>query len=389
MEGVTIRRDVEASGQAEGRIMLKSTTETDRIKLDIGKELEPVVSAIMSLSPDSQALVTSLVSQLATREGIDMHIARTRRIALPSEGIPLWVSKLRQESYSPGTIRVYTATLTLFFRVYKTPSRLDIQEWLAKRMETCSPSRVATDRKALRSLFSFLREEGLWHVDPTERIKSIKVPRRSEEPPSPEDVEKLLEYKCHGFVTAQKYRVMTMLLATSGLRLSEACGLLKSGVMFSRHEMRVIGKGNKEGIVPMTEAAEVLLKAWLTDHPAKDSPYVFPGDGKCGYWSISSYEKTLKRACKQFGLRNFHPHTLRHFFATYALSHGAKLEVISKILRHASVGTTADIYRFVLTGEMHDASKSFAPRLSMPGQLAIASPAIDAEFKEITDGKGP
>jgi len=374
-----------ATGQAEGGIMKLCPIGDESIKIEVGRDLESLVRAITLLSPASMELVSSLVRQLASREGIDMGAAQKSRISCPMDGVPLWTAKLKQESYSPGTIRVYTSTINMCLKELPAPSRLDLQSWLAKRMETCSPARVATDRKALRSLFSFLREEGLWATDPTERIKSIKVPRRSKEPPTLEEVCKLLEYECHGVEQTQKYRVMTQLLATTGLRLTEAASLRKDCVLFKKHELRVIGKGNKEGIVPMITAAEVLLKGWLDEHPRKDSPYVFPGDGTSGFWSISSYEKTLKRACKEFKLGNFHPHTLRHFFATYTLSHGAKLEVVSKILRHASVGTTADIYRFVLGGEMHEASRQFAPQITgIPGQLRLADPrVIDAEVKEL------
>jgi len=382
-----VRGDEAATGQAKDDIIKVCPEESDYTKVNVGKDLEPIVSAITALSPASIELVASLVRQLAVREGVDMSAENRSRITCPMDGVPLWVSKLKQESYSPGTIRVYMSTITMCLAIMPTPSRLDLQQWLAQRLETCSPARVATDRKALRSLFSFLREEGLWAVDPTERIKSIRVPRHTKEPPTLEEVCKLLEYECHGIGQTQKYRVMTQLLATTGLRLTEACSLKKSGVLFSKHELRVWGKGmggGKEGIVPMIPAAEVLLKDWMERHPDKSSPYVFPGGGKTGYWSISSYEKTLKRACKKYGLKNFHPHTLRHFFATYTLSHGAKLEVVSKILRHASVGTTADIYRHVLTGEMHDAARDFAPQLTMPALVALPEHGVvEGEFKEI------
>lgn len=387
MSKTEVRGDVAVGGQAEGDIMRLCPKREEPIEVTVGQEMEPIIMAMTGLSPASMELVTSLVKQLAAREGIDMGADRKARIACPADGVPLWVAKLRQESYSPGTIRVYMSTIKMCLREQPTPSKLDLQSWLARRLETCSPARVATDRKALRSLFSFLREENLWPTDPTERIKSIKVPRRSKEPPTMEEVCRLLEYQCHGVEQTQKYRVMTHLLATTGLRLTEAASLRKDCVLFSRHELRVIGKGNKEDVVPMIAAAEVLLRDWMEEHPRKDSPYVFPGEGAAGYWSISSYEKTLKRACKKYGLGNFHPHTLRHFFATYALSHGAKLEVVSKILRHASVGTTADIYRFVLGGEMHEASQKYAPQITeVPGRLRLADPrVIEAEVKELPD----
>ena len=386
-----IRRDDGRIAASKDGIIGMCSEENNYANMIVAKDLEPLVRAFTSLSPASLELVSSMVRQLAAREGIDMSEEHRARISSPMEGMPLWTSKLKQESYSPGTIRVYTSTLRLCLREHPTPSRLDLMQWLAHRLEVCSPSRVATDRKALRSLFSFLREEGLWPTDPTEHIKSIKVPRRSKEPPTLEEVCRLLEYECHGIEKTRKYRVMTQLLATTGLRLTEACSLRKDSVLFRTHELRVIGKGDKERIVPMLQAAEVLLRTWMDMHPRKDSPYVFPGEGASGYWAISSYEKTLKRACGRYGLKNFHPHTLRHFFATYTLQHGAKLEVVSRIIGHASVGTTADIYRHVLTSEMHETSMAFAPRLEMPKEperLALPEAGvIEGEYTEVDDAR--
>jgi len=387
MNETKIRGDVEAHGLAENVIMTVCPMDNGYVMVNVDKEMGPTIWAMASLSPASMDLVNSLVRQLAEREGIDVGNTRTSRIACPMDGVPMWIGKLKQETYSPGTIRVYMSTIAMCLKAIPTPSKLDLQQWLAMRLETKSPSRVSTDRKALRSLFSFLKEEGLWPVDPTERIKSIRVPRRTKEPPKLDDVCKLLDYECHGHEQTRKFRVMTQMLATTGLRLSEAASLRKDGVLLSSHELRVIGKGNKEGVVPMVPVAEVLLTEWMAANPS-NSPYVFPGDSKSGYWSVSSYEKTLKRACKKFGLGNFHPHTLRHFFATYTLQHGAKLEVISKILRHASVGTTADIYRHVLSGEMHDASKRFAPFSAEQLRLADSRVIEGEVVKRLPDGGG-
>lgn len=380
----SLQGDETVCGQAESGIMTMCPKDNGYIKMNVGKELEPTVRAIVSLSPASLQLVSSLVRQLAEREGIDVGTQSASRISCPADGVPLWVAKMTQESMSPGTIRVYQSTTRMLLALCPTPSHLDIQGWLAQRLKTKSAARVSTDRKALRSLFSFLKAEGLWPVDPTERIKGIKVPRHSEEPPTLEDVCRLLEYDGRDANSTQKFVTMTRMIATTGLRIDEACSLRKDCVLFSKHELRVVGKGRKERIVPTVPAAEILLREWLDSH--KDaSPFVFPGGGKKGHWDDSCYRKALRRACDDFGMKNFHPHTLRHFFATFMLQHGAKLEVVSKILGHASVGTTSDIYRHVLGGEMHDATNQFAP--FSPNQLRLADPRIiEGEVKELPNG---
>jgi len=76
---------------------------------------------------------------------------------------------------------------------------------------------------------------------------------------------------------------------------------------------------------------------------------------------IYGFSKTLKKACRRAGVRPFTAHQLRHFYATQMLRGGAKLEVVSRILGHAGVGVTADIYRHVNTAELHEEHVRFAP----------------------------
>ena len=102
----------------------------------------------------------------------------------------------------------------------------------------------------------------------------------------------------------------------------------------------------------------------LKDHMRRrksDSPYLFPGDTSTGHMNIHNLEKTLKRMCKRLGVRPFTPHQLRHLYATTMLRDGAKLEIVSRILGHAGVGVTADIYRHVAMAEVHEEHLRFAP----------------------------
>lgn len=363
-------------------MIMCSKEETTKVTVPSG--LAPAVHAFIALSPANQELVSTMLRQLAGQEGITMSASGSRLPEL-SSGIPLWQSKLRQENYSSETMKTYLSSVTVFLRENgPEPSRLDIQKWLAKRLDTGSSARTATDRKALRSLFSFLHEEGLWPTDPTARLKSIKVSYEAKDPPTADEVKALLGYKCWRAVDTDKYQMMTLLLATTALRITEAVSLPKNRVYFSRHEIRIIGKGKKERVVPLVPVAEAGLKVYMEKHP-NDTPYVFPGNTRTGWWSKESYEKTLKRACKKLGLKRFTPHGLRHFYATYTLQQGAKLEVVSRILGHASVGITADIYRHVMTGELHDTSRQFAPMQDTPMPKQLEAPAVEGEFKEVED----
>ena len=196
----------------------------------------------------------------------------------------------------------------------------------------------------------------------------------------------LLTYECRKAEDTKRYRLMTLLLATTALRITEAAGLRKNRVYLQHHQIRVVGKGDKERVVPLVPVMENELRMYLADHP-NGSEYVFPGETKTGWWSISSFEKTLSRACVKLNLRHFTPHSLRHFYATYLLQKGAKLEVVSRLLGHASIGLTGDIYRHVQTDEMHDTVAKFAPLQDVPriGQ----GETVNGEFTEVATDAGP
>lgn len=141
--------------------------------------LESTVKALNVLSPRSRELVALMVRQLAEQENITMAIGPAQGLQTPAEGIPLWVAKLKQESYSKQSIALYLMTVEGYLKRDPAPTRLSIQQWLAERLEHVSTARVSNDRKALRSLFSFLHEEGLWPIDPTAGIKHIRVRYRA------------------------------------------------------------------------------------------------------------------------------------------------------------------------------------------------------------------
>ena len=354
--------------------------------------VEPVARAMQGLSKQSQELIAILVRQLAKREGVNISINTLQGLKTPAEGIPLWIAKLKQEGYSKRTIELYLLTAQSYLRRDPVPTRLSIQQWLAERIEQVSTARASNDRKALRSLFSFLHSEGLWPDDPTAGLKHIRVRYRARELPETTDIAKLLQYRCYRSKDTPKFLTMLILLVTTGLRLSEAAGILKRNIDFEANEIKVIGKGDKEGIVPLLPITAEVLKKYMQEQP-DSSPFVFPGNARLGYYSIASFEKTLGRACIKLGIRKLSPHQLRHYFATYALKGGAKLEVVSKILRHASVAITADVYRHVLNEEIHETTERYAPLSQTPQALpeatySICNPGEDSEHG-ITGGVPP
>jgi len=176
-------------------------------------------------------------------------------------------------------------------------------------------------RKALKSLFGYLVDAGLWDYDPTTRIKSIPIRWKEREVPSKEDIQKLVDAPMYRKKDDIKFKMITVLLIDCGLRVTE---------------------GSKERVVPISPLTAQLLRAYISQDGK--SEWLFPGDTKLGYSEIQTFERSMQRLCRRLGIKPITPHQLRHAFATYSLRAGARLAIVSKLLGHSSIATTADIY---------------------------------------------
>ena len=346
-----------------------SNIESDRI--------EPTIRALRQLSPGNQGAVAALVRQLAESEGISVEQTGAPGLQSPAEGIPLWLAKLRAERYSARTVHMYGYLAGRYLDRHPAPTKFGVQSYLAERLEQVSPALVSNERKALASLFGFLHAEGLWPVNPLNGVGHVRVRYRERLCPEIGDVLKVMEADCFRRKDTDKLRTLVLLLATTGLRISEAAGILRRDIGLETLELRVTGKGDKTRVVPLLPLTAKALRDYM-ERRRSGSPYLFPGDTKTGHMGIHNPEKTLRRACLRAGVTPFTPHQLRHLYATHMLRGGAKLEVVARILGHASVGVTADIYRHVATAELHEEHARFAPLnggnlLEAGGQGATAS----------------
>ncbi|MFC1860634.1 site-specific integrase [Chloroflexota bacterium] len=123
------------------------------------KELESAIQSLRYMLPETQKLIVPLLSQLAQAEGVSPHV----EYRSPIKSIDSWGTKLKAERKSVRTIMLYSCLVRRFLKQVPAPTRADIREYLARRIEETSPSSVETERKTLASLFSFLYAEGLWH----------------------------------------------------------------------------------------------------------------------------------------------------------------------------------------------------------------------------------
>ena len=233
----------------------------------------------------------------------------------------------------------------------------DIQNYLAGLDE--KPSSIARKASALRSFYKFLMLEKIITKNPT---SNLELPKRGRALPkylSPEEIELLIS-SAGDTKNSIRLRCMLELLYASGLRVSELCELPLSANLGDK--LLIHGKGAKERLVPMHEAAQDALHKWLNARGDNDSKYVFPSNSQTGHITRDGFFKILKKCAVLAGIdpHRVSPHVLRHSFASHLLANGANLRVIQTMLGHEDISTT-QIYTHVLPEKLRDTVESAHP----------------------------
>lgn len=337
---------------------------------------------VEQLSPNNRQLAEKLIMQLAAQDGLKVDFDDSYK--LPIENLPLWVANMKSEGKSPRTIEGYGNDARRLLKIIPQPAFLDLQQYFAGRLDTVTSTRVNSEQKAMKCLFKFLYKAGLYPSDPTRDIKLIPDTEKQIEMPTDEQMDAVLTHTPRRLRDRAKYKTMLILLTGTGLRISEACGLQKRFVNFDIREIKVLGKGNKERIIPLSDTVAYYLYEFMLANKESKSQFVFPDSHDNGFAYHGGFRGALRLACIKKGVPPIHPHQLRHYFATKTLEHGAKLEVISKILGHKNVSITAQVYRHIQLQEFHKELDTHDPFKN--GHLALpAGPTIEGEFKEVND----
>lgn len=231
-----------------------------------------------------------------------------------------------------------------------------IQEYLADLYDRGLAARtVARHLSCLRQFFGFLYTENYRKDDPTQSIDSPKQGRKLPDVMSEHEINLLFDAaeKIDGAEGARARALLEILYAT-GLRVSELVSLPMVAVQRGAHIILVKGKGGKERMVPLTQAAQVAIEAWGVFRNEK-SPYLFPSGSKEGHLTRQRFGQILKGLADLAGLKPSHvsPHKLRHAFATHLLEHGADLKSVQQMLGHADISTT-QIYTHVVGQRLQD-----------------------------------
>jgi integrase/recombinase XerC len=233
-------------------------------------------------------------------------------------------------------------------------------------------STLARRSSAIRGFFRFLVQRGYLESDPAAALspphKERRLPRvlRLEEIDAAEEMQNL-----HVYRTSIRDMAIVELLYATGMRVAELAGLDMDDVDIERGEVRVLGKGRKERLIPMHEAAQQLLANYIR----KERPILQANaaegetEGNPLFLSVKGgrlSDRGVRRVIERFfrgleGGKRISPHTLRHTFATHLLQGGADLRTVQELLGHVDLSTT-QIYTHLSKGQLKEVFFHTHPR---------------------------
>jgi integrase/recombinase XerD len=279
----------------------------------------------------------------------------------------LWL----EAGLSRNTLSAYRSDLEAFSVWLKaspaTASREQLQAYLAECVQRgARPRSTARLLSSLRRFYQYLLREGLIADDPTAQIVSPKLGRPLPKSLTEEQVEKLLQAPNAETALGLRDRAMLETLYATGLRVSELVGLTRQQANLQVGVLKVIGKGDKERLVPLGEEAIEWLQRYLNESRTKllrgqSSDALFP-TARGAAMTRQAFWHNLKRYTRIAGIEaHLSPHTLRHAFATHLLNHGADLRVVQMLLGHVDLSTT-QIYTQVARERLKQLHAQHHPR---------------------------
>jgi integrase/recombinase XerD len=232
---------------------------------------------------------------------------------------------------------------------------------------------LARHLSTIRSLFAFLHRGGEIQANPAELLSAPRPERSLPKYLNRQHVEALLERCDPNSLTALRNQAMFELLYATGLRVSELVQLRMGDFDASSQVVKVIGKGNKQRMVPLGRSARSAVDRYLSQvRPlllkGRQSAYLFV-TSRGGRMTRQGFWKLLRLQGLALGMfRPPSPHVLRHTFATHLLEGGADLRSVQAMLGHADIGTT-EVYTHVMRSRLRSTVDQHHPRARSKGQL--------------------
>ncbi len=256
-----------------------------------------------------------------------------------------------ERNVSPHTVTAYRHDLEQFLRFLAagtTPpshpeevDHLEIRRFLAHLHGDMKKSSIGRKLAAVRAWYRYLLREGVVARNPAELVSTPKKEQRAPFHLTIDEITALVEAPQTATILDLRDRAILELLYSCGIRLSELTGLTVQDIEREERFVRVLGKGNKERIVPLGRKAAEAVADYLTKRhdPSGHAPFLLNARG--GRLTGRSVARVVdKYLVKLATMKKVSPHTLRHTFATHLLEGGADLRSIQELLGHASLSTT-------------------------------------------------
>jgi len=250
---------------------------------------------------------------------------------------------------SPHTISSYRRDLDSFFTFLKekNDSWEEVQDHQVRgfvaqeRRRGLSARSIQRALSSIRSFFNYLLDEEVVETNPAANISSPKSAQLLPKALDTDLVKRLLDFKPQGDIEIRD-KAMVELLYSSGLRLSELCGLNMESISIKERSCRVVGKGNKTRDLPVGEKAIQSLRDWLLvrENISSDANKALFLNKNGKRISTRSVQLRLERLSKKRGLPMVNPHMLRHSFASHILESSGDLRAVQEMLGHSDIGTT-------------------------------------------------
>ena len=273
-----------------------------------------------------------------------------------------YIAYLRiEKGSSQRTIEAYEADLERYrdflasqdvFNLSEVTRELIVEYESFLFKENFAASTVSRRISSVKGFHRFCVSEGYTEANPAGSLPLPKKPERLPDVLSIQQMADMLDAVDGAEPTDLRNRAILEVLYGCGLRVSELVGLDLGDVLLAEGYVRVVGKGDKQRISPISGAASMALSSYLEKgRPAFIKPYSKPTDAvflnaRGGRLTRQSVFRIVANAGMTIGVKNLHPHTLRHSFATHMLEGGADLRVIQDILGHSDISTT-QIYTHV------------------------------------------
>ncbi len=273
-----------------------------------------------------------------------------------------------ERAMSPNTVTSYSTDIREFFDATTAlPAEVttqDIIDYLAAK-DKLSKRSQARLLSSLRSFFDWLVAEGERKDNPCETVDSPKLGRYLPEVLSVEEVTSIMESVDLSSWNGKRDRAILEVLYGCGLRVSEAVNLKISHVYLEEGFVQVVGKGNKERLVPIGEIAVDAIRCYLGARPDPAEPkyddILFLNRFGKSLSRVAMFNMVKKQAMIAGIRKEISPHTFRHSFATHLIENGADLRVVQEMLGHESILTT-EIYTHIDSSTWQRAILEYHPR---------------------------